>query len=81
MAQRLGEEGAIILVCSYEADKNDEAVEKLKKLGIEASSVFCDVSKRDDNINVVKTVIDSWLYIFHIHFLFEILTIKKKLRK
>lgn len=81
MAQRLGEEGAIILVCSYEADKNDEAVEKLKKLGIETSSVFCDVSKRDDNINVVKTVIDSWLYIFHIHFLFEILTIKKKLRK
>ena len=52
MAQRLGEEGAIILVCRYEADKNDEAVEKLKKLGIEASSVFCDVSKRDDNINV-----------------------------
>lgn len=59
MAQRLGEEGAIILVCRYEADKNDEAVEKLKKLGIETSSVFCDVSKRDDNINVVKTVIDS----------------------
>ena len=59
MAQRLGEGGAIILVCSYEADKNDEAVEKLKKLGIETSSVFCDVSKRDDNINVVKTVIDS----------------------
>ena len=59
MAHCLGEERAIILVCSYEADKNDEAVEKLKKLGIEASSVFCDVSKRDDNINVVKTVIDS----------------------
>lgn len=59
MAQRLGEEGAIILVCSYEADKNDEAVEKLKKLGIEASCVFCDVAKRDDNINIVKTVIGS----------------------
>ena len=59
MAQRLGEEGAIILVCSCESDKNDEAVEKLKKLGIEASCVFCDVAKRDDNINIVKTVIGS----------------------
>lgn len=59
MSQRLGEEGAIILVCSCESDKNDEAVEKLKKLGIEASCVFCDVAKRDDNINIVKTVIGS----------------------
>ena len=59
MAQRLGEEGAIILVCSYESDKNYEAVEKLKKLGIEASCVFCDVAKKDDNINIVKTVIGS----------------------
>ena len=57
MAQRLGKEGAIILVCSCESDKNDEAVEKLKKLGIEASCVFC--AKRDDNINIVKTVIGS----------------------
>ena len=59
MSQRLGEEGAIILGCSCESDKNDEAVEKLKKLGIEASCVFCDVAKRDDNINIVKTVIGS----------------------
>ena len=59
MAQRLGKEGAIRLVCSCESDKNDEAVEKLKKLGIEASCVFCDVAKRDDNINIVKTVIGS----------------------
>ena len=59
LAQRLGEEGAIILVCSYESGKNNEAVEKLRKLGTEASCEFCDVAKRDDNKNIVKTVIGS----------------------
>ena len=73
MAQRLGEEGAIILVCSYESDKNDEAVEKLKTIGIEASCVFCDVAKRDDNINIVKTVIGSYFRLIQICLLFEFL--------
>ena len=43
---------------------NDEAVRKLKKLGIDTSCTFCDVSKAEDNKNLVKTVMccsEFWL--------------------
>lgn len=56
MAQHLGQEGATMLVCSDEQDKIDEAIRKLKDLGIEASGVFGDVSRRKDNKNLVETV-------------------------
>ena len=63
IAQRLGEEGATVLITSNMEKDNDEAVRKLKKLGVDASCTFCDVSKADDNKNLVKTVICSefWL--------------------
>ena len=63
IAQRLGEEGATVLITSNMEKDNDEAVRKLKKRGVDASCTFCDVSKGDDNKNLVKTVICSefWL--------------------
>ena len=63
IAQRLGEEGATVLITSNMEKDNDEAVRKLKKLGVDASCTFCDVSKGDDNKNLVKTVIcnEFWL--------------------
>ena len=63
IAQRLGEEGATVLITSNMEKDNDDAVRKLKKLGVDASCTFCDVSKGDDNKNLVKTVICSefWL--------------------
>ena len=57
IAQRLGQEGATVLISSNVEKDNDEAVRKLKKLGIDTSCTFCDVSKGDDNKNLVKTVI------------------------
>ena len=47
MAQHRGEEGATILVCSNEQEKIDEAVKKLKKLGIEASGFYGDVFQEE----------------------------------
>lgn len=45
---------------SSSKEKNvDKAVKKLEELGIEASGTVCDVSKREDNINLVKTVMAS----------------------
>ena len=45
---------------SSSKEKNvDKAVKKLEELGIEASGTVCDVSKREDNINLVKTVMGS----------------------
>ena len=64
IAQRLGQEGATVLISRNGEKDNDEAVRKLKKLGIDTSCTFCDVSKGDDNKNLVKTVIyysEFWL--------------------
>ena len=58
IAQRLGEEGAKVMISSSKKENVDEAVRKLKELGIEANGVVCDVSKRVDTINLVKTVTD-----------------------
>ena len=58
IAQRLGEEGAKVVISSSKKENVDEAVRKLKELGIEANGVVCDVSKREDAIILVKTVTD-----------------------
>ena len=47
------------MISSSKEGNVDEAVKKLEELGIEASGTVCDVSKREDNINLVKTVMDS----------------------
>ena len=46
------------MISSSKKENVDEAVRKLKELGIEANGVVCDVSKRVDTINLVKTVTD-----------------------
>ena len=47
------------MISSCKEGNVDEAVKKLEELGIEASGTVCDVSKREDNINLVKTVMAS----------------------
>ena len=47
------------MISSCKEGNVDEAVKKLEELGIEASGTVCDVSKREDNINWVKTVMGS----------------------
>ena len=64
IAQQVGKEGATVLISSNVEKDNDEAVRKFKKLGTDTSSTFCNVSKGDDNKNLVKTVIyysEFWL--------------------
>lgn len=45
------------MISSRKRENVDDAVKKLKELGVDASGTVCDVSKRDDTINLVKTVI------------------------
>lgn len=47
------------MISSCKEGNVDEAVKKLEELGIEASGTVCDVSKREDNINLVKMVMGS----------------------
>ena len=44
------------MISSSKERNVNEAVKNLKELDIEASGTVCDVSKREDNINLVKTV-------------------------
>ena len=61
IAQRLGEEGAKVMISSSKEKNVNEAVKNLKGLGIEASGTVCDVSKKEDAINLVKTVMGTSL--------------------
>ena len=75
IAQRLGQEGATVLITSNVEKDNDEAVRKLKKLGIDTSCTFCDVSKAEDNKNLVKTVMCCSKFWLILTINFKILTI------
>lgn len=44
------------MISSSKQENVEDAVKKLEKLGIDASGTVCDVSKKDDAINLVKTV-------------------------
>jgi NAD(P)-dependent dehydrogenase (short-subunit alcohol dehydrogenase family) len=47
-AKQFGKEGAKIIIGGIEQDRNEEAVEILSKLGIEAKSKLCDVTQRKE---------------------------------
>ena len=50
-----------MLISSSKEKNVNEAVKNLEELGIEASGTVCDVSNREDNINLVKTVMGASL--------------------
>ncbi|KAK1575936.1 hypothetical protein Q3G72_009601 [Acer saccharum] len=57
IAERLGLEGASVIVSSRKQKNVDEAVEKLKAKGIEVIGIVCEVSNEQQRKNLVdKTV-------------------------
>lgn len=60
IAERLGLEGASVVVSSRRQDNVDEAVAQLRAKGIEAIGVACHVSKADQRRNLVKTALDKY---------------------
>lgn len=62
-AKQFGNEGAKIVIAGIKKDRNDEAVEKLIAMGIEAKAFECDVTKRED----VEAVADfAWKEFNHV---------------
>ena len=47
IAEALGEMGAQVVVTARKKDELDQAVSRLQKLGVEASSYVCDIGKRE----------------------------------
>ncbi|KAL5700080.1 hypothetical protein ACHQM5_025577 [Ranunculus cassubicifolius] len=57
IAERLGAEGASVVISSRKQKNVDEAVEKLRAAGIEAFGIVCHVSNADHRKNLVHKTI------------------------
>ncbi|GLT41338.1 hypothetical protein SLA2020_154110 [Shorea laevis] len=60
IAERLGFEGASVVISSRKQRKVDEAVEKLKVKGIEALGVVCHVSNAQQRINLISKTVEKY---------------------
>ena len=49
------------MISSSKEENVNEAVQKLKEFGIDASGTICDVSNREDAINLVKALMGTSL--------------------
>lgn len=64
IAKRLAEEGAKVMISSRKENNVFEAVEKLKKEGLDVSGVVCHVGKAEDRARLFSEVKTRFLYIF-----------------
>lgn len=60
IAERLGLEGASVVVSSRKQKNVDEAVEKLKAIGIEVIGVVCHVSNGQQRKNLINQTIEKY---------------------
>eukprot|EP00249_Psilotum_nudum_P002524 c15608_g1_i1 orf=385-1272(-) len=60
IAQRLGLEGASLVVSSRKQKNVDEAVEKLRTLGIDVIGIACHVSDAAQRKNLIKATVDKY---------------------
>ncbi|KMS96612.1 hypothetical protein BVRB_8g201420 [Beta vulgaris subsp. vulgaris] len=60
IAERLGFEGASVVICSRKQKNVDEAVEKLKVKGIEVLGVVCHVSNAQQRKNLIDQTVKKY---------------------
>jgi len=60
IAERLGLEGASIVISSRKQKNVDEAVEKLKSKGIEVFGMACHVSSAEQRENLIKSTVQKY---------------------
>ncbi|KAM7264028.1 hypothetical protein ACFE04_001711 [Oxalis oulophora] len=60
IAERLGLEGASVIVSSRKQKNVDEAVEKLKAKGIDAFGVVCHVSNAEQRKNLISKTVEKY---------------------
>lgn len=56
IAERLGQDGAKVMISSRKQKNVDASLQKLKALGIEASGLVCHVAKREDREKMIQRV-------------------------
>jgi gluconate 5-dehydrogenase len=60
MATGLAEAGSNVVIASRKLDNCEKEVQELEKLGVKALAVKCDMAKKDDIDNLVKTTMDKF---------------------
>ncbi|WP_100374590.1 SDR family oxidoreductase [Bacillus sp. FJAT-45037] len=60
MAHAYADAGANLVLCSRKKEACLEVVEEVKKKGVEAIAVQCDVTKQDDVNHVIKQTVDTF---------------------
>ena len=56
IAERLGQDGAKVMISSRKQKNVDASLQKLKSLGIEASGMVCHVAKKEDRQKMIQRV-------------------------
>jgi dehydrogenase/reductase SDR family protein 4 len=64
IAEKLGQDGAKVMISSRKQKNVDASLQKLKSLGIEASGMVCHVAKKEDRQKMIQKV-----YMF-IHYMY-----------
>ncbi|XP_078315063.1 dehydrogenase/reductase SDR family member 4-like [Crassostrea virginica] len=60
IAQRLGQDGAKVMISSRKQKNVDACLQKLKSMGIEASGIVCHVAKKDDRQKMIQKTLDDF---------------------
>ncbi len=60
MATGLAEAGANVVIASRKLESLEKEVQELEKLGVKALAVKCDLAKKEDIENLVKTTMDKF---------------------
>ncbi len=60
MATGLAEAGSNVVIASRKLENCEKEVQELEKLGVKALAVKCDMAKKDDIDNLVKTTMDKF---------------------
>ena len=59
MATGLAEAGSDVVIASRKLENLEKEVKELEKLGVKALAVKCDLAKKDDIDNLVKTTMNK----------------------
>ncbi|XP_011439833.2 dehydrogenase/reductase SDR family member 4 isoform X1 [Magallana gigas] len=60
IAERLGQDGAKVMISSRKQKNVDASLQKLKSLGIEASGIVCHVAKKEDRQKMIQKTLDDF---------------------
>ena len=60
IAERFGQEGATVIICSSSSERINAAAFSLKSSGVDVDAVKCDVTSKDDRSAMIQFISDKF---------------------